>query len=378
MHIADVTLHYAPHSGGVRTYMDAKGQHLSRLFGYTHHMVVPGIHRQIHDSRIEVPAPPLPFIDGYRFPLRRSGIIQALLTLAPDIIEAEDPYVPAWAALEAGAMLDVPVVGFYHSDLEHLFVDRLGRAALPAVHAYMRSLYRRFDHVLAPSHVIARQLRQSGVGNVTVQPLGVDLHTFNPGHRDDHLRARLGLADNTRLLIFAGRGARGKNLPVLLQTMQLLGHGYHLLLVGSQMPRRVPGNVTVVNRFCNTETVARLLASSDALMHAGDQESFGLVALEAMASGIPVVGVNAGALPEIIPDECGVLSRPNNPASMARAVRTLFHDLGAGIGARARRHVEQHHSWDTVIASLCRIYHSLLGLSEERTTGWHHDSKARG
>ncbi|MBN0182565.1 glycosyltransferase, partial [Pseudomonas aeruginosa] len=96
-----------------------------------------------------------------------------------------------------------------------------------------------------------------------------------------------------------------------------LGDGYHLLLVGSNMPTRVPRNTSVVDHFCDSLEVARLLASSDALLHAGDQETFGLVALEAMASGIPVVAVRAGALAEIVPERCGVLCAPNNGDAMA-------------------------------------------------------------
>jgi alpha-1,6-mannosyltransferase len=123
------------------------------------------------------------------------------------------------------------------------------------------------------------------VRNVFVQPLGVDLQTFHPGARDKGLRAELGIAEDTRLLIFAGRGSKEKNLPVLLKCMQRLGPRYHLLLVGSSMPAVVPDNVSVIDGFCPAATVARLMASADALMHAGDQETFGLVILEAMACG---------------------------------------------------------------------------------------------
>lgn len=372
MQIADVTLFHAPNSGGVRTYLEAKRRRLSRLPGISHHLVIPGRrHRETPDC-IEVAAPPLPFSDGYRFPLRRSGIVRELVKLAPDVIEAGDPYVPAWAALRAGRELEVPVIGFYHSDLVRLLANRLGPASLPAIRLYVRLLYRQFDRVLAPSQVMADQLRRCGVDEVAVQPLGVDLNTFNPAHRDSGLRRELGLDEETRLLVFAGRGAREKNLPVLLRTLEQLGDGYHLLLVGSHMPHRVPDNVTVINRFCEAGTVARLLASADALMHAGDQETFGLVALEAMASGIPVVAVDAGALPELIPPGCGALAPANDPQGMARAVRNLYLSDVRVMGARARRHVEKHHDWDVVIASLCQHYQDILGTPHSLALEWSH------
>ena len=122
------------------------------------------------------------------------------------------------------------------------------------------------------------------------------------------------------------------------------------------MPAVVPDNVSVINEFCTAPTVARLMASADALLHAGDQETFGLVILEAMACGIPVVAVAAGAFEEIVADSCGLLCAPNNPQAMANAVRELF-SLGVNkLGVQARQHVECHYAWDTVVDSLLSHY----------------------
>jgi alpha-1,6-mannosyltransferase len=193
--------------------------------------------------------------------------------------------------------------------------------------------------------------------------LGVDLQTFHPDARDNGLRAELGIAEDTRLLIFAGRGSKEKNLPVLLKCMQRLGPRYHLLLVGSSMPAVVPDNVSVIDGFCPAATVARLMASADALLHAGDQETFGLVILEAMACGIPVVAVAAGAFEEIVADDCGLLCAPNNPQAMANAVRELFSRGCMKLGQQARQHVERRYSWDSVVDSLLGHYHAVLGHS---------------
>jgi alpha-1,6-mannosyltransferase len=106
--------------------------------------------------------------------------------------------------------LDVPVIGFYHSDLPLLVSNRMGPWFTPNVEAYVSKLYGNFDRVLAPSQVMADKLIGLGVKNVFVQPLGVDLQTFTPDVRDPGLRAELGIGEDTHLLIFAGRGSKEK------------------------------------------------------------------------------------------------------------------------------------------------------------------------
>lgn len=364
MHIADITMFYAPASGGVRTYLDAKHRRLGLAPNVRHSLLIPGPVARHENGVHEVPAPPLPFGNGYRFPLRLAPWCNVLHELQPDLIEVGDPYLTAWAALGARRRLDVPVIGFYHSDLPLLVSNRMGNWFTPNVEAYVSKLYGNFDRVLAPSQVMAHKLRSLGVGNVHVQRLGVDLNTFHPERRDPNLRAELGLADDTRLLVFAGRGSREKNLPVLLDCIQRLGKPWHLLLVGSHMPANVPDNVTVFGEFRPASEVARLLASADLLVHAGDQETFGLVILEAMASATPVVAVAAGAFTEIVDPACGQLCTPGDGAAMARAVQEVFERGSENLGRQARRHVEQHYSWDSVVSGLLDHYHAVLGYND--------------
>ncbi|PYB85075.1 MULTISPECIES: glycosyltransferase family 1 protein [Pseudomonas] len=361
VHIADITMFYAPASGGVRTYLDAKHHRLDAMSGVRHSLLIPGASASQTNGVYHVPAPPLPFGNGYRFPVRLAPWCKELRRLQPDLIEVGDPYLTAWAALEARRKLDVPVIGFYHSDLPLLVSNRMGNWFTPNVEAYVSKLYGHFDRVLAPSQVMADKLRRLGVENVHVQRLGVDLMQFHPDKRDPGLRRELGIADTSRLLVFAGRGSREKNLPVLLDCMQALGQPYHLLLVGSNMPIGVPDNVSVIDHFCPPDEVARLLASADLLVHAGDQETFGLVILEAMASATPVVAVHAGAFGEIVNEQCGHLCPPNDGRAMAAAVREVFDHGVRQLGSQARRHVERHYSWDNVVSGLLQHYQAVLG-----------------
>lgn len=355
---------YAPASGGVRTYLQAKHRVFSRLPQLRTSLLVPSAERDSLGDHHTLPALHLPLGQGYRFPLRGAPWRDALIDLNPDLIEAGDPYVTAWAALAAGQRLGVPVVGFYHSDLPRLMGDRFGGYVEKRLIRYIADLYRQFDSVLAPCNAMANRLRDWGVDNVRVQPLGVDLHQFHPQKRDAAFRQTMGISRDKKLLIFVGRNSREKNIDVLLSTMRQLGADYHLLLMGPGMPHQVPSNVTVVDRCCGAHDVAKALASSDALLHAGTRETFGLIAQEAMASGIPVIAANAGALAENVPLGAGILCRPQDAAAMAEACVALFSNDIAASGRYARRHVERHFNWDSVIHSLLAHYQTLCQGSQ--------------
>lgn len=350
---------YAPTSGGVRTYLEHKQRYLATQAGIRHSVLVPGKQLSRHGEFYTLPAPALGWT-GYRLPLRGERWTRELCQLQPDLIEAGDPYRLAWAALAAGQRLGAPVIGFYHSDLPRLLESRLGKGERRLAERYVRNLYSRFQAVMAPSRVMAQQLQSLGVDRVTVQPLGVDAHTFNPARADPTLRHRLGIAPDTRLLIFAGRAAWEKNIPLLMATARALGPSYHLLLIGPGMPRPSAGNVTVMDGYMPMAQLARHLAACDALIHAGDRETFGLVVLEAMASGLPVIGIRAGALPELVVPGTGVLSTQTSCEGLVGATRTLFSLDPAAIGRRARRQVEEHYAWEQTLGNLIGHYRRLL------------------
>lgn len=361
MHLLDITMFYASESGGVKRYLSAKQDWLRHHTSVRHSLLVPGEYDSEDAAGILTCASPaIPFTGGYRWPLHRARFMRRIVDLSPDVVEAGDPYGLAWTALEAGQRLGIPVVGFYHSDLARLVSRRVGAWCEPAAARYIQRLYRRFDLVLAPSRIMAEKLRAFGVGRVEQQTLGVDIRLFNPSRRDHGLRRELGLAHDTRLLIYAGRIAREKNLPILMDAMRRLGPGYHLLVVGGGTRPRLLSNVIFYPFLASAQDLARLLASSDALVHAGDQETFGLVVLEAMACGLPVIGVEAGAVPELIDADTGLLARPRDAASLAEAIAALYERDLAAVGHAARRRVERVYSWDRVFRRQLLLYERLL------------------
>lgn len=104
-----------------------------------------------------------------------------------------------------------------------------------------------------------------------------------------------------------------------------------------------------------------MLASCDAFVHANDNEPFGLIVLEAMACGLPVVGVAAGGVAESVDEEVGQLAYASEPAAFAEAIEALFTRDLAVVSAAARRRAAERHGWDAVFDQLCAIYGGLTG-----------------
>jgi len=351
MHIADVTLFFAPHSGGVKRYLLAKHRHYAARAGVRHSLVVPGAENTETEAGIHsLASAKFPFAGGYRAPLRPWRWRSKLAALAPDLIEVGDPYHLAWAALDAAQACGAATAAFAHSDLPRMLASRFGSVVGRAADRYLRHLYSRFDVVQAPSRLIAERLRHSGIENVVVQPLGVDGDVFHPARREGLLRAQLGLRADTRLLVFAGRMAREKQIPLLLETFAELGAPYHLLIVGGDERRRLSANATLLTYEHDGVRLACLLASADALVHAGAQETFGMIVIEAMACGLPVVGVRGGAVPELIDEGIGALADAGDASGLAEAIDGLYERDLAQLGRQARLRVERRYTWSSTFA----------------------------
>jgi alpha-1,6-mannosyltransferase len=363
-HLVDTTMLYAPRSGGVKRYLTAKRAWLERARPTVRHtLVVPGAADSADgQGAVTVRAAKLPFGDGYRWPQNGRKWGAWLEALRPSIIEAGDPYTPGQAALETGQRLGVPVVGFCHSDPASLAALHFGEWAKKPVEKRWARLFNQFDRVVAPSRFIAERLGEAGVEKVSCRPLGVDVETFRPDRGDRAwLLRKLGLPAEARILTFAGRPAKEKNIEVLIDAVQRLGPPYALVLVGAGAG--LPDEPGVISLPYEREPrgLARLLASADAFVHANDREPFGLIVLEALACGVPVVGVRSGGVAETVDERVGQLAHSADPGDFAEAVAALFErDLDA-LRLAARAHAVERFAWDRVFADLADLYGELSG-----------------
>lgn len=360
VHLLDTTMLYGPTSGGVARYLREKRAWLARHTALRHTLVVPaardgvGPYGEILIRTHALTRSP------YRWPYDAPRWLREIHARAPDLIEAGDPGPLGWIALRAARRLHVPLVSFCHAEIVRMVAQRYGTLGAAAVEQYARLFYNRCDMVVAPSRYMKDRLAEWGVDCVVVRPLGVDSTTFTPAARAHDLRRRLALPRRARVLIYAGRFVPEKNLDVLFAAFQRLGSRYHLVIAGAGAALPWQSNVTLVPFVESARELARLLASADALVHAGDQETFGLILLEAMACGRGVIAPAAGAAPEVVGPDAGILVRPRDASALAEGIRAFYDADPHAMGVAARRRVEQQYTWDAAIRGLLAVYRAAL------------------
>lgn len=362
MHLVDTTLFFSPTSGGVRRYLTAKHQWLGAHTPHRHSLLVPGTVTKLLPGGVSTIAGwKVPGTFNYRLPLSPRRWVRMLDALEPDLIEVGDVFHPAWCAMCSARRRDIPLLAFFHSNFPRLAGRRLGRLVESGLGSYLRRVYARFDLVLAPSRLMCDYLAGLGVHRTALQPLGVDTEIFSPQRRTPDLRRTLGLADDMRLLVYAGRFSGEKNIEVLHSALRLLGERYHLLMIGGEESGRPAANITVQPFRRDSIELATAIASSDALVHAGSSETFGLVIIEALACGIPVVGVNAGAVPEHVDETVGMLAPPGDAAGTAAAIAALYERDLAILGRAARARALQRYTWSRALQLLLGHYATVAG-----------------
>ncbi len=382
MRVCDLTHAYTDTSGGIRTTIDAKRRYLLAR-GHEHILVAPGAEdRTERDGRattIRVAGPVIPGAAPYRFFLRADKVRAALAEAQPDLIELHTFYTSPWAAFSYRERQPVAVTAFYHTDLPSAYVGPAvakvagGRAASLAerwTERYVRAVFDRCDRGFAVSRGLVQALRRMGVTTpLDAVPLGVDLDLFHPRRRDPALRASLGTGPEGLLLVYAGRLDSEKQPSLLADAVGLLPAALRpRLVLAGQGPHRAAlearaatsERLHVLPYIRDKEALARLLASADIYVTAGPHETFALSVVEAQASGLPVVGVAAGALVDRVPPHVGRLGPARDAAAFAERIAEVAAEREA-LGAAARAHVEAAFSWDRTFERLLAAYGEVLG-----------------
>ena len=344
--------------GGVARYLRDKHRWAATWAGWRTSRVVPG---ECNPPDRRIGGVRLPASGGYRFPLQRHEAARAIASLEPDLIEVGDPFVLAWAALDAGEICGVPTAAFCHSNVVEQ-ASRFGRWTRRFTQRYLRRLYGQYDMVFAASRWMVGEARDLGLDNVVHQPLGVDLRRFHPSKRSAHWRRGLGIPEHMVVLLYVGRFAPEKNLHILGETVDRLGRDYVLVVQGAG-PCPPQGERVVRLPYCShPDTIAQALASADVFVHAGTRETFGLAPLEALACGTPVVLPERAGFLDLIDQRAAVGAGAGTAQLLAEAVRSLRTTEPAEQRAQARIAAEAF-GLDRSFAQLFKRYAALLRMN---------------
>ena len=384
----DLTQSWSEVGGGVRTYLLHKRRHILDSTPHRHLMIIPGARDEITvDGRaitVTIASPHVPGSPHYRLMLRNGAVRSALAQFPPDVIECQDAYNLPWAAVAHRKRFpDTALVAAYMTDFPTVYVERpfskfLGRAVgglcSRICYSYCGALYRRFDAVYAlGENGGATKLRALGIDYVDVVPLGVEVGEFAAERRDPKLRADLGLKDGQPLLIYVGRLDGEKKPQVVADAFRRLPEslGAKLALVGEgplrdEIAALGDSRIVLPGYLKDRAELAGWLASADIYVSAMADETFGVSIIEAQASGLPVVGVAAGAMLDRVSDHTGRLGPVGDSAAMASNILAIWNGDRRAMGERARTHALQF-SWEHSMDDLFgRVYPAALARRAER------------
>ena len=386
--ICDLTQSWSDVGGGVGTYLRHKRRHILGRTPHRHLLIVPGPEDTVTEEGRAITAtvrsPRVPGSPHYRLMLRNGAVRELLEEFRPDLIECQDSYNLPWAALSHRKRYpETALVGGYFTDFPTVYVERpfskvlggiLGGAAGRICYRYCGNLYSRFDAVFALSeNGGATKLRSYGVEDVGIVPLGVELGDFGPSRRDERLRRSIGVADGEPLLIYVGRLDLEKKPQIVVDAFRKLPEelGARLVLLG-EGPLREEISALNDDRIVtpgfvrDRQQLARWLASSDIYVSGMADETFGVSIVEAQASGLPVVGVEAGAMVDRVTDEIGRLGPVDDSDAMAANILAMWNADRGRISAIAQAEARQY-SWDSSMAALFgTIYREAFSNSSIR------------
>jgi glycosyltransferase involved in cell wall biosynthesis len=333
----------------------------------------------------EVHAIPLaPFYPGVSVTVGATRSVADLLAHArPQCVHIQDHFPLCGAVAREAARRGIPLVGTNHFMPQNIipFVPVLSRfeSSRNAMERFMWSqvlrVFRPLDAITSPTPTAAALLAdaavRSGAGDLAVRAIscGIDLERFHPGVASPDLRRKYGIDENAVALFFVGRVDREKRLDVMIDALSRLRSrlrpedpsprsgldgrpGVQLVIGGTgrdvealRAQARPLGDRVRFTGFVDGADLPGLLRSIDIFVMPSEAELQSIATLEAMASARPLLGANAGALPELIErDVNGLLFESGDAEDAARKLSELlsrrprWSAMGIESVRRARRH----------------------------------------
>lgn len=348
MRIVDVNELYSPTGGGVRTYVERKLAVMASL-GHEQIVIAPGREDRVEErpggGRIYfVKAPTIPVDRNYGLFWDAAPVHALLDRLQPDVVENNSPW--RSAAIVAEWQGDALKAWFWHNDNVEAYPKRwFARVASgPAIErafawydAYVNRRLAAFDTVVTNGPVLFERFRRRGVRVDASMELGIERGWFSPDLRDEELRramlAQCDLPADAHLLIGIGRHHPEKRWSTVIDAVQRAGAGLPvgLIILGqgvetAKLERHVGDNphIRLFRPVYDRRRLAELMASADAFIHGCAAETFGLVAGEAVASGLPMIVPDEGGAAAIADPHARETYPAGDAYAAAAAIERLF------------------------------------------------------
>jgi phosphatidylinositol alpha 1,6-mannosyltransferase len=306
-------------------------------------------------------------------------VTEAVRRFQPDIVHSATEFMIGRLGQIAAKRAGLVRTSSYHTDFSR-YTEAYGVPWLrSSVSRYIGRFHRRSARVFTPSEPAREDLRAFGVSRVEVWGRGVDLDAFSPAKRSRPLRSAYGV-DEAVVFLHVGRLAAEKGadqiLEAFLRARELLPAGAIRLMIAGAGPEEVglralaTPDVLFLGVLDRERSLPRLYASADAFLFASLTETLGLVVLEAMASGLPVIAPAAGGVADHLRDEVnGIVVPAHGIDEMASAIVALTLDTQRlrRLGDGARR-TALALDWEAELDRLDICYRGLLGRRRRRAS----------
>jgi len=364
MKIAIVTETFLPSTDGIVTRLKKAIEYFLRE-GHEVLVIAPDLGVTEYKGAKVIGVKPITFpFYRYRkwgFPSRK--VYHELKKFEPDVVHAVNPVLLATSAVTAAQKLDIPLVSSYHTHLpKYLDFYKIYKPAKPLLWWYIRKQHKNADINLVTSQTIKEELGSEGIERLSVIPRGVDVDNRHPKFKDAAMRDRLTNGEpGNKLLVFIGRLAVEKEIHKLIPMLEKRSD-ISLAIIGdgpsrSDLEKVFEGTKTVFTGFLHGEELSRAYASSDAFIFPSISETLGLVILEGMASGLPIIAAKSGPTMEQVSHEVnGMLYENEDLDSLLDAVEVIDdEEKFNNIKEEARKEALKF-SWDNASKRLLDYY----------------------
>ncbi|WP_026793415.1 MULTISPECIES: glycosyltransferase family 4 protein [Planktothrix] len=273
---------------------------------------------------------PLPLYPELKLGIPHPGIGVELEKFQPDLIHVANPAILGLGGLYYAKKLNIPLVASYHTHLPQ-YLHHYGLGMLEEVlWSMLRAAHNQAQLNLCTSTVMVKELQAHGIERLDLWQRGVDTEMFQPSLASVEMRDRLSLGNpDCNLLLYVGRLGAEKEIERIKPVLEKIPNS-RLALVGDGPNRQVleahfRGTPTHFVGYLRGKDLATAYASADAFIFPSRTETLGLVLLEAMAAGTPVVAARSGGIPDIVTDGVnGYLFDPLQEDGAITATQRLF------------------------------------------------------